>query len=1849
MEHSSSSSSGLDEASMDESEQEHDSDYDLDDGSDDPHDDYDDLPEDDDDDDDVDDEIDGHNSHLPHVDIGTVAANALHESFFSQNHRFEPHSHGATLHLPRRLANIIEVDDFPSFPSNSLSGQEDFVRTVFQNVYDSQNEDQISRFMSHIDSLRVDHSNIFSRLRPTPISVTPRFLRHTPSAIHPHLHPPRLFPATSYGAATDFLSSIARRSSNIASMIDRTQLLAPAGQPTPLSRAQDALHYVTSLTGSSSSQEGQSPSSSNLVPPDYVPSSVPRTASGEPLTHLYEADLMRTVAVPPQSAPALAALTRSRRSNDLRPSRDTERSGEKVPHALASRWRYEPCIPGGDSLPSMFDPDANVRTTLNSFASPRSVSSLAAFGAQQRSDIPRPIAAAASKVTSVLEDMLVELWSISDTLTTAERKAEEERKKLEEKRKKGEEENQAKGSTSQDAVAQSSSGQSPAEMENAPSMTDDQVLEPPHDATDSGEGQNFTVELEQREEVISDRSPSIESRSGNESGELHDTEMEAADDPENESRSGDSNVMGSPEAEDQSTAVPNPTSPIAHPATSDSVPAADTDTRDGSDVESPDVPISTTNRFSAIATERAAAAGISLDAPANENPEIVAAATQSTGIDPAFLAALPEDMRTEILTQYYEQIRTNTNLGDSGSSSPPATSVNQDFLIALPPALRAEVLELEAEFQSRHRGGEPDDADEIPAGTNANDGPTSAAAEMDNATFLATLAPDLREEILLTSGEAFIESLPPNVAAEARVLREREMSSRMPWRVHVNDSGPRLESRDPGRRQGSFFRRGDRPTSAGIPSYKWKKVGDGWLREMSNVENEPKFLTKPEGIAAIVSLLWQHDGRQIKALLYFVLSHICKSSTAREVFLKEFFEAISRHSNGNLISDDSHGDKAVTPESAPSSLSGDRASFLGTAVHRALEVLTLVTKDDTVVAERLLGLPSTADEVKHIGEHTIEDGNHSSGSKMENNLSTLLSWISNKLFVRSVAHLEQLVTLISAISHAIPPERVKGDEKIHSRRMAGRSPLLDRSVVRNLNQTMNMLFIPEEDEGSGVMMGMRDDPVEGIVLDEGFGEMYDLTMGLVNNRSNGNRGENSGSGGNDETKKDDKGDVDADGIVPVRYRVPALQERELDALAKVLLKGGCTEKMYDRVAVIIGRLGELPENRLIFMRVLVSIGTDAGSRVRRKYVECLECLGVKGEDSSERAKSGNIEGMLSFRNGSDEMTLLRVVKSLSTLLNYNSAQINCRKGDTSERDNEDSKSDVHDVEVGQSKAVAERAFRESMVSGLQDVWAALDKLLVRVSDHIKPSKDRKGEPGTMLLDRGSTSAAAMMQSDRAKVGRGGLSPTLARLSPMIEAFLITHSTEDKEDKKVPKTEKSGGSDSSLIMVPVSVSSSSMASATDEGVGIDIVASEKSLDERLAVFVERHRVAINALLRANGSLLETTFKGALRHPHAIDFDNKKVYFRNVIRMRSSAAHAGAIRISVRRDRVFDDSYQQLRLRTPDEMKGRLHVQFAGEEGVDAGGVTREWYTILARQIFDPNYVLFTRSAAKAATYQPDKRSYINKEHLENFRFVGRIIGKAIYDGQLLDAYFTRSFYKHILGLKPTFHDIEAEDPEYYKSLKWMLENNIDGILDYTMSAEYDEFGKQTVVDLMPNGRNIPVTEENKALYVKLVTEVRMTKTIEKQIEAFKEGFYELIPNEDCRIFNEVELELLMSGLPDIDVSDLKANVEYTGYTSSSPQVNWFWTCVSKMGQEDLARLVMFVTGTSKVPLEGFGDLQGMNGVQKFQIHRVGGATMRLPSAHTCFNQLDLPEYSTAEILSERLLKAIRECNVGFGFA
>jgi E3 ubiquitin-protein ligase HUWE1 len=199
-------------------------------------------------------------------------------------------------------------------------------------------------------------------------------------------------------------------------------------------------------------------------------------------------------------------------------------------------------------------------------------------------------------------------------------------------------------------------------------------------------------------------------------------------------------------------------------------------------------------------------------------------------------------------------------------------------------------------------------------------------------------------------------------------------------------------------------------------------------------------------------------------------------------------------------------------------------------------------------------------------------------------------------------------------------------------------------------------------------------------------------------------------------------------------------------------------------------------------------------------------------------------------------------------------------------------------------------------------------------------------------------------------------------------------------------------------------------------------------------------------------------------------------------------------------------------------------------------------------------------------------------------------------------------------------METLDLDYYKSLVWMLENDIEDVLTEAFSVELDEFGAKRIIDLIPDGRNIPVTNQNKQEYVRLMVDHKLLSSVDDQIKHFLIGFHDIVQADLISIFNEQELELLISGMPDIDLDDWRNNTEYHNYSASSPQIQWFWRAVRSFDKEERAKLLQFVTGTSKVPLNGFKELEGMNGFSKFNIHRDYGNKERLPSSHTCFNRM-----------------------------
>jgi E3 ubiquitin-protein ligase HUWE1 len=139
---------------------------------------------------------------------------------------------------------------------------------------------------------------------------------------------------------------------------------------------------------------------------------------------------------------------------------------------------------------------------------------------------------------------------------------------------------------------------------------------------------------------------------------------------------------------------------------------------------------------------------------------------------------------------------------------------------------------------------------------------------------------------------------------------------------------------------------------------------------------------------------------------------------------------------------------------------------------------------------------------------------------------------------------------------------------------------------------------------------------------------------------------------------------------------------------------------------------------------------------------------------------------------------------------------------------------------------------------------------------------------------------------------------------------------------------------------------------------------------------------------------------------------------------------------------------------------------------------------------------------------------------------------------------------------------------------------------TFSITNDYFGRPEEVELIPGGKDIDVTNENKEYYVERKAYFHLYKNIQKQMDAFLEGFYELIPRDLISVFTYKELELLISGMPDYKIADLKASANYNGYSATSPQIIWFWEVMDTLDRAEKGNFLQFVTGSSKVPIEGF---------------------------------------------------------------
>ncbi|XP_057818767.2 E3 ubiquitin-protein ligase UPL7 isoform X1 [Cryptomeria japonica] len=436
---------------------------------------------------------------------------------------------------------------------------------------------------------------------------------------------------------------------------------------------------------------------------------------------------------------------------------------------------------------------------------------------------------------------------------------------------------------------------------------------------------------------------------------------------------------------------------------------------------------------------------------------------------------------------------------------------------------------------------------------------------------------------------------------------------------------------------------------------------------------------------------------------------------------------------------------------------------------------------------------------------------------------------------------------------------------------------------------------------------------------------------------------------------------------------------------------------------------------------------------------------------------------------------------------------------------------------------------------------------------------------------------------------------------------------------------------------------------------------------VAAAARAHEAVATSLKLGGSSVAPLMGSLVVTVPHVFPFEERVQMFREFVkadkasrRMMGEVAGPGpgSIEIAVRRDHIVEDGFNQLNL-LGSKLKSCINVSFVNEcglpeAGLDYGGLFKEFLTDLAKAAFDPRYGLFLQTLTDERLLFPHPPARLLGNGVQMIEFLGRVVGKALYEGILLDYCFSHVFVRKLLGRYSFLDELSGLDPELHRNLMYLkhYEGDVkDLALDFTVME--DIFGKRVVIELRPGGSNMPVTIENRLQYIHAMADYKLNRQIQPLINAFYRGLSDLISPSWLCLFNAQEFnQLLSGGEHDFDVDDLKSNTRYSGgYSESSRTVKLFWEVVKGLEPGERSILLKFVTSCSRAPLLGFKHLQ-----PPFTIHKVvcdtpvwamiGGQDVeRLPSASTCYNTLKLPTYKRLSTLRNKLLYAI-QANAGF---
>lgn len=442
--------------------------------------------------------------------------------------------------------------------------------------------------------------------------------------------------------------------------------------------------------------------------------------------------------------------------------------------------------------------------------------------------------------------------------------------------------------------------------------------------------------------------------------------------------------------------------------------------------------------------------------------------------------------------------------------------------------------------------------------------------------------------------------------------------------------------------------------------------------------------------------------------------------------------------------------------------------------------------------------------------------------------------------------------------------------------------------------------------------------------------------------------------------------------------------------------------------------------------------------------------------------------------------------------------------------------------------------------------------------------------------------------------------------------------------------------------------------------VDLASMEDDGDDEhdahaLAVLLGSGGVAGTSSPHARAALVLATI------PQVFAFTDRVLLFKKLLddekatlgHMRSE--FAGALQVRIQREAIVDESFaffeRVCAATSPSVLKSRIKVTFINaqgleEAGIDGGGVFKEYVDSLTKRAFSPEHHSLFLATPEHLLY-PNPNAQVNDDDvLERFRFLGRVLAKAVYENVLVEPQFAAFFLNKLLGKVNAIDDLRSLDPALYRHVMQLkhFDGNVDD-LALTFSVSETVNGQVVTRDLIPNGANIAVTQANRIRYMHVLAHYKLNVVAARESAAFVRGFRDLIPAKWVQLFSPSELQMLLGGsVNTIDVDDWERHTTYGGgYHPSQAPVQWFWDIVrNDFSMADRAALLQFVTSCSRPPLLGFRDLS-----PPLCIHQVRTTDddERLPSSATCMNLLKLPTYASKETMRRKLLYAIR-ANAGF---